>query len=237
MEKPRYGPFILLRLFASCLFHGLKFLLRIKHTSPPRPPLADKGFKFKHYTNDDQKLATLLKEAKNGTVIFASIDVHAWDLDTKKLTDIGVSTWQPDAYGRSDIKSYHWQIRENKSLKNEQTPNYPEIFTFGKTEIVGESHIAAVLDGVFEPLIDQFSRVVVVGHGINTTLTLLKNSWECPGSVIFLDTQKIWQLQHSQSIQVGLEEVLETTPQVRYNKLLLDNAGNDARFTLHLLHA
>lgn len=187
---------------------------------------------------DDQKrLTSLLRGCKEETTVFVSVDVHIWDLDHSRITDIGISIWHPGATDYSDILSFHWRIRDNLLLKNQSVPNEPDIFTSNISRVISEGQIKACLDNIFDPLVGQFKRVIIVGHDVCYVTRLLDGYWNPPGAATFLDTQKIWQLQHRLSDNITLEEALDTTEGVRYSKSLLNNAGNDARITLYLLQA
>ncbi|KAI2608062.1 uncharacterized protein GGS25DRAFT_488757 [Hypoxylon fragiforme] len=188
------------------------------------------------YPDDGQRLAKLWQEPTRRTIYVISIDVHAWDLDQSKITDIGLSIWYPNTHHEFDIRCFHWRIKENMSLLNRHAPNEPDTFTFGGTEFISETDIAAN----FEHLFSTFAvsqNVVIVGHRINLTMRLLKNHWKPPNTMTLLDTQNIWQLQHQRLDQVTLEKALKTTLGVVYQDHLLHNAGNDAQFVLLLLQA
>ncbi|KAI1646701.1 uncharacterized protein F4817DRAFT_316417 [Daldinia loculata] len=188
------------------------------------------------YVDDNEKLASLLRESNKHVTVFISIDVHAWELDRTKITDIGMSAWYSGGNDDNVVLSRHWQIEENKLLKDRYMLNDPDIFTFGKTELISESQIAQKIDYIFESLGAGCQRTVIVGHGIRSTLDLLEKFWEPPGSeVIILDTQIIWQLQNHQSNKVTLETALISASDLSYNVHFLHNTGNNARFILNLL--
>ncbi|KAI1103474.1 hypothetical protein F4804DRAFT_228691 [Jackrogersella minutella] len=191
---------------------------------------------LKQDPDDSRILASLWDESKKRVTAFVSIDVNTWAQHRNTITDIGVSIWYPDYSGNSDINSYCWQIKDNDGLENRHMENQPDIFTFGRTDIVSEAQVAGIFDDLF-----KFSmagaQVVIVGHGVRFTLGLLERYWKPPSSAIILDTQKIWQIQYQQSYQVSLEEALDMAAITTYDKNLLNNAGNDARYTLYLLQA
>ncbi|KAI1764601.1 hypothetical protein GGR53DRAFT_305390 [Hypoxylon sp. FL1150] len=216
-------------------FSKIKLLLNVWHTHTWLP--YGSHLRLRQYEDDRDKLATLLTKAKTQSIMLISVDVHAWDIDQSKITDIGISTRLLGSIGELRVRSYHWQIKENISLRNKHVLNNSSIFTFGSTKIIPETQISTILNGIIEPLETRFQNIAIVGHDICFLMGLLKNHWEPPGSVILLDTQKIWQQQHARLDQVTFEEALRTTSNVEYDRKLLDNAGNDARFTLHLLQA
>ncbi|KAI0376715.1 hypothetical protein F5Y04DRAFT_285657 [Hypomontagnella monticulosa] len=126
------------------------------------------------------------------------------------------------------------------SLINTQTTNEPDTFTFGASVVIGEAQLATCLNEFFQLWTAGNDRLVIVGHGMESTIGLLKDYWKPPASAILLDTQKIWQIQNAQQTSVTLEKALgEKGPapglDSRYNHYLLNNAGNDARFILDLL--
>ncbi|KAI0849024.1 hypothetical protein F5Y00DRAFT_269686 [Daldinia vernicosa] len=187
------------------------------------------------YAKDEEILADILQEFQMQTTGFVSINAHAWDQDYSKITDIGVCTWREYSFKHVTKSSYHWRIRENMSLKNIYVPNEPDIFAFGSTKIINEFHIAQVIDSVLEPFIAEFPKVIVVGYDIKSTMHLLHTKWKPPESIVFLDTQKLWQIRNHHSDRVDLERALETTPAANYERRLLHNAGNNARYILELI--
>ncbi|OTB00170.1 hypothetical protein M426DRAFT_268194 [Hypoxylon sp. CI-4A] len=195
------------------------------------------GQKHHEGVNDSEILSNLWRESKNQVITYASIDVHAWDLDQSKITDIGVSTWDSNTIEQSDIVSYHWQIKDNTALKNKCIPNNPDIFTFEGTKLIDNNQVAPILDDIFEHLVAEGQKLAIVGHGIQQTIDVLKHHWQPPDSAILLDTQRIWKIQQQQSQQVTLEEALSTTSGLVYDEHLLHNVGNKARYTLNLLQA
>ncbi|OTA68094.1 hypothetical protein K449DRAFT_430210 [Hypoxylon sp. EC38] len=188
---------------------------------------------IEHDVYNNRYVTSLQQELLNGKVVFVSLDVHAWDIDQDKITDIGVSIWHPRTPDGLNMLSYHWQIKDNMFLKNRYVPNEPYIFTFGNTEVVSQNQIAAILNDVFE-YSSRLGRMIIVGHDIHSTVRLLAGHWK-PESVTFLDTEKIFQIQHRCPEKVPLKTALNTTSRVRYIESLLNNAGNDARFIIYLL--
>ncbi|KAI1133955.1 hypothetical protein F5Y05DRAFT_406882 [Hypoxylon sp. FL0543] len=189
---------------------------------------------FDQYVDDNRRLESISQESCERSVVFISIVVCAWDVDRTKLTDIGVSFWNPNDID-CNMYSRHWRIKENVSLENRGVPNEPDTFTFGGTNLICETEIGLLLDEFILSLNTQFEKVVVVGYATQSTLDLLREHWKPSGSVTILDTQKIWQVQHGQPGEVTLEEALATTPGLVFDKYLLRNAGNDSCFILRLL--
>ncbi|KAI2629334.1 hypothetical protein GGS26DRAFT_598997 [Hypomontagnella submonticulosa] len=185
--------------------------------------------------DDNKKLARIWRESREG-VVFASIVVHAWDLDHRKITDIGISIWWPRTSSELDMSCHHWQIEENKVLQNTKVPNEPDTFAFGATRVISEAEIAACLDDLFGSLV-TLNRIILVGHDVHSILKLLRKYWKPPRPTTFLDTQKIWQVQNQKAESTTLAKALDMTSAIGYNTYLLNNAGNDARLTLHLLQA
>ncbi|KAI1802646.1 hypothetical protein F4811DRAFT_387480 [Daldinia bambusicola] len=187
--------------------------------------------------DDNKKLANIWVEVKKQPFIFASIHVNAWDRDSTKITDIGVSIWSTDTFDESDIQSHYWRVKENMFLENERGLNDPNIFTFGRTKLIHQADIKSILHGVFESPMLGGQQFVIVGHEVEFALNLIEDYWVPPRSAVVLDTQKIWQLQNHNPDPIGLKEALDTTPGTIYDRQLLCNTGNNARFTLRLLQA
>ncbi|KAI0110595.1 hypothetical protein F4776DRAFT_642458 [Hypoxylon sp. NC0597] len=231
-----YYSFLALAMWLiACLLDAATFLLSVGITwfrlAWDNWPLS----MFSHIA-DDQILARTWRESKDQATVFVSIDVHAWDIDQSKITDIGMALWHPIASGESDIHCFYWRIKENLSLQYRHMVNESDIFNFGSTGLLNENQVGTIFEDMFSSLA-RFQRVVLVGHDIRSTLELLNKYWKPPETTTILDTQRVWQIQHRSSQQVALGEALETTSDVLYHNHLLNNAGNDARFTLCLLQA
>ncbi|KAI1660637.1 hypothetical protein F4813DRAFT_299906 [Daldinia decipiens] len=189
------------------------------------------------YADDSDRLGSILRESKKYATVFISIEAKVWNQDHNKITDIGLSTWYTGSFDPGRY-SHYWQVKDNLSLRNECTANEPDTFMFGSTGLVEEgADIALILDAMFKSLISQPQRVAIVGHDVHSTIGLLKTYWEPPGSIMILDTQRIWQVQYGRVDKVTLEDALDMTLGAVYNKCWLHNAGNDARFILNLLEA
>ncbi|KAI1391718.1 uncharacterized protein F4822DRAFT_193702 [Hypoxylon trugodes] len=232
-----YGSVVLLILAIIAYNFKTSLLAYIQNTPVQNLENRRTGLALKECVNDNDSLAKLWRESNGTAVIFASIDVHTWDVDQRRITDIRVSTWCPSTNHESDIDSYHWQIEDNMALKNRNTVNNPNIFAFRATEVIRQTQISPTMDSVFKPLTTRFTKTIIVGHNIYRTVALLENHWKPPAAAEFLDTQRIWQFQHRRLDAVTLEKALQTSPEASYDKALFNNAGNDAQFILRLLQA
>ncbi|KAK6954854.1 hypothetical protein Daesc_004826 [Daldinia eschscholtzii] len=191
-------------------------------------------------TDEDKVLARVWRESGKKTTVFTSLDIRARDHDRNRITDIGLSTWYLDSGADSidnSMDCYHWKIKGRIPLDHTSSLNHLDTFNFGTTEVISESLITRKLDSIFESLTTQFQRTVLIGHDIEPKLNLLRQYWKPPGHTITLDTQKIWQLQRGPPKDIALEAALDAMWGLKYDKHLLWNAGNGARFTMCLLQA
>lgn len=95
--------------------------------------------------------------------IIISIDVEAFEMDHKIITEIGLSTLDtldlvdlaPDEQGKQWIKkirSRHFRIKGRETLRNAQFVNgNPEMFQFGISEFVTINEAADAVNSCFEP--------------------------------------------------------------------------------------
>ncbi|KAI0005783.1 hypothetical protein F4779DRAFT_33018 [Xylariaceae sp. FL0662B] len=188
------------------------------------------------FADENTQFMELWNSPNRSGIVFAALDVHVWDRDHSKVTEIGLSTWCPDD-DYNQIYCSHCKVEDHSNLVNRFVANDPDIFIFGNTRVVDASSIGPTLDEEFRAMARHFHRIILIGYGINSTIRLLRDHWAVPNTVLILDIQKLWQFQHRKLHQVTLEDALKTTPGVTYKKHLLNNAGNDTRYMLHLLQA
>ncbi|KAI1078646.1 hypothetical protein F5B20DRAFT_582002 [Whalleya microplaca] len=217
------------------IFNKMKLLPDVWNLSPKASGNSPTTAGIEQFAQENAQLAAFWKDSSNPSMIFAALDVHAWDGNREKIMEIGLSTWTPVKAHKTQC--FHWKIEGNVELQNRYLAHDADIFLFGASEVIAEPDIEPILSSVFESLAMRFKHVVIVGHGIDSTLELLKRYWNAPMSMTVLDTQKIWQFQHQELNQVSFEKALRTTPGANYNKYVLQNAGNDARYTINLLRA
>ncbi|KAI3318790.1 hypothetical protein HD806DRAFT_302783 [Xylariaceae sp. AK1471] len=198
-----------------------------------RPWKAPKRAKtIDRFRPDNDQLKALLRSRDLDSFVFVVISVLPRK-DKNCLGEIGLSIWYPgQEYDQQN--SLHWVIKEERLLGERDSHDWP-IFYFGDTEYIKISEIGALLQDEISSLQHSASHVVIVGHGIERVLNWLQDFWYIPNGVKIIDTQKVWQFQHQKMGDVPLIAALETIPAQFYDKQLLGNAGNEARFTLELL--
>ncbi|KAI0891259.1 hypothetical protein F4806DRAFT_483593 [Annulohypoxylon nitens] len=125
------------------------------------------------YADDHQRLLKFLRESKEQATPFISVDVCALDLDSEKVTDIGVSTWCPHIMEGFNINSFYWRIKDNIPLEDRQLLNKSDIFNFGNTELIESANIAENIDDIVDALQNEFPSTVIVGHDFRSTSSML----------------------------------------------------------------
>ncbi|KAI0158013.1 hypothetical protein GGR52DRAFT_183223 [Hypoxylon sp. FL1284] len=209
-------PYALLSHIISYSLGQIKIIFGSYEKQPPEIVLPNQ--RFQRCLDEHQKLVSLWRESQLEPTVFISINVHYGGLECSEITDINISIWQFQSQisDESETDSYHWRIAETLSLSNHHLPADPEMFTFGTTEVIQEAEIALRFDDIFQPLMDQFSKVVIVGYGIPAVIRFFVKYWRPPESATLLDTQMIWQIQHRILGPIGLEEALNETSDTRF---------------------
>ncbi|KAI1480321.1 hypothetical protein F4774DRAFT_379290 [Daldinia eschscholtzii] len=187
--------------------------------------------------DDNTRLTESLTGSQNLPALFVTISVNTGEANSTKIKDIGISVWHTNIVEESEIESYHWRIIENMEDEHVHTISDIETFAFGDSEDIHAAEISDRLNTVLGSSVAEFSNTTIIGYDTQSMKELLRDHWRLPASVEMLDTERIWQIQHRRSDRVPLEIALDTTPGVVYEKGLLHNAGNEARFTLLLLQA
>ncbi|OAA58538.1 ku family DNA-binding protein [Niveomyces insectorum RCEF 264] len=182
-------------------------------------------------------------------VIFVSMDLESYEYNHGAITEIGFGILDTrDVQGvppgdlckswHALIRGRHIRIREHVSMVNRVfVHGYENNFNFGTTEFVSLKDVVSVITAVLQPTLPtgELRKVVLVGHDINSDISLVKNVGFDVHNKEFLeilDTQDLhqhFQMRQQQSSLRGLLNDLE----IEHN--FLHNGGNDAVYTLQAM--
>ena len=186
--------------------------------------------------NNRKKLEEAMNAVYSRKNTLISIDVEAWERDSKCVTEIGIAVYDPKKQTRAllpAVTSIHILLRDNISRKNGRfVPDHSENFNGEYSYILSEAEAVKLVKNLVNYYMhDHELDCYLVGHDIRGDLNWLEGL----GVVIskdtkILDTQKIYAASHGKrggSLKNALR--MACIPHA-----FLHNAGNDAYYTILL---
>lgn len=170
--------------------------------------------------------------------ILFCIDVEAWEVNTKVVTELGIAIFDPRKQGNAlmpNITLIHIIIKENVRRKNgrfvpEHSRNYNGKTTYILSEIEAVKFIQSLIQYYFID-IKHKRQCYLVGHDVRGDIQwMLKLGIHFPADTSSLDTQKIYAASHGMN-GASLKNALRSAD---IPHAFLHNAGNDAYYTLVL---
>lgn len=183
-------------------------------------------------------LKQLVLEANNQTNALISIDMEAHEFSKDKVTEIGISIYDPAKDALSTfptIKNIHILPEEVIRLRNGAfVADNKDKFLGGSSIIMPTSKAADLIQCILNYYFYDRPGMsaCIVGHNVAGDLTWLKGlGVTIPHNATVLDTQKIYNITHGDRLS-SLGGILR-----RFDipHAYLHNAGNDAYYTLMLL--
>lgn len=160
-----------------------------------------------------------------------AVDVEAWEKNLKKVTEIGISVYDPRLQSDSPfplIKTFHLIVKENLQFNNgKYVPDNKKKFMGGTSRVLSFKESKEFVQLIVEQYINV-SGGALVGHQIDGDIKWLKSiGVSLSDALECVDTLKI----HSFSRATGgtLRGILRTVGIPHAN---LHNAANDAYYTL-----
>ncbi|KAH3676293.1 hypothetical protein WICMUC_002089 [Wickerhamomyces mucosus] len=170
---------------------------------------------------------------------FISIDIEAFELENSKITEIGVSIYDPLKEATSMFPNFiniHILVKDYLHLRNGRfVEDNKDKFLCGSSVILTKDEslkfIQAIIDHYCIRRYEKFGmNGILVGHNVPGDIKWLKQlGIHFPRNVKTLDTQIIFNLTNK-SLSLGKILRMLNVPHS-----FLHNAGNDAYFTLSLL--
>lgn len=196
------------------------------------------------HLHNDASFIGLTECLRMGTSLmdtFISIDIEAFEFSQQKITEIGISIYDPLKEALSFVPNFtniHILIKEHLHLRNgKYVVDNKDRYLCGNSIILTKNEALKFIQSLLDHyLISRYEthgmNSILVGHDIKGDIKWLKQlGLHLPANVKSLDTQIISRLSNG-SNQLGLGKILN-----RYGipHSYLHNAGNDAYFTLLLL--
>lgn len=174
---------------------------------------------------------------KRENILFC-IDVEAWEVNPKIVTEIGISIYDPRGQTFNlvpYIVQIHIIIKENQHLKNGRyVPEHSKNFNGGTTYIMGQQEAVDFTQDLIQYYFFQPKtniRTCLVGHDLKGDISWFKNlGIKFPTQTNILDTQAIFSASHG-SKGNSLKNALRAS---NLPYAFLHNAGNDSYYTLLL---
>lgn len=206
-------------------------------------------------------LSNCIKLLNSGRCIQFSIDIEAFEFDTKVITEIGISIYDPreNLFTTTPFtRNYHLIVSEVLHLRNSKyVCDYKDCFLLGESLVMSLknciSFVQALINFYMKPKTEEektWSRAFV-GHNIKGDIKWLRDigidftgMGEMDGvipeiveqarpneSVYLLDTEKLYGATYGRKGS-NLGKILQL---LEVPHAFLHNAGNDAHYTLTLL--
>lgn len=186
--------------------------------------------------NNKKKLEEAMNAVYSRRNTLISIDVEAWERDSKCVTEIGIAIYDPKRQTQAllpSITSIHILLRDHMGRKNGRfVPDHSENFNGEYSYILSEAEAVKLVKNLVNYYMHDYELdCYLVGHDIKGDLNWLEGL----GVVLskdtkVLDTQKIYAASHGKrggSLKNALR--MACIPHA-----FLHNAGNDAYYTILL---
>lgn len=173
-----------------------------------------------------------IKEINKGKSILISIDNEFFEKSVSKVTEIGISIYNPNYQQNSlfpHIINIHFIIKEFINLRNGSfVPDSKMNNITGQSIIISIKDIPNALKSIFDKLPqDSF----IVGHNISGDLTSFKYlNYKIPNNFKIIDTTKLWyNFINSKNVKSSLSFILNI---LNIPHSFLHNGVNDSYYTL-----
>lgn len=170
--------------------------------------------------------------------ILFCIDVEAWEVNTKIVTELGIAIFDPRKQANAlmpNITLIHIIIRENMKRKNgrfvpEHSHNYNGKTTYILSQVEAVKFVQSLIQYYFIDLLHK-RQCYLVGHDVRGDIEWMRKlGIHFPKDTSSLDTQKIYAASHGMN-GASLKNALRSAD---IPHAFLHNAGNDAYYTLVL---
>lgn len=171
--------------------------------------------------------------------VLISLDIEAFEFDTNKITEIGISIYDPSKEAHSIVPQFttiHILPRENLHLRNGRfVPDHKHEFLCGRSLVLSMKECTKFLESLFHHYTVTRKQAgmgsVIVGHDVRGDLRWLRSmNVNIPDDVPVADTQMLYKCTTGQ--QASLTKLL-TVFKIPHS--CMHNGANDAYFTLLLL--
>jgi hypothetical protein len=158
------------------------------------------------------------------------LDIEWYDRDSghnQRMLEAGFSLLAPVT--SSNVKRLHFIIEENYNLRNTKVADNKDNFLFGESVRVSTATAGNFIKAHVQGLQRTFSRVILVGHTIESDIAFLISIGVDLSSLERIDIAKVRMAQQSNPQPTGLENL---AIELRLSPRFLHNGGNDSWFTM-----
>jgi hypothetical protein len=186
-------------------------------------------------SNADKQLAILRQLAQTrgvigGSTTLVSINVEAWECDTRETIEIGVvEVTIANAWAENSINANYYIVEEALHLRNgKYVADNRDKFNFGKSRIVRKADCNAVLTSLFANL-GKTSSIYLIGHSVQQDV-----QWLTELGVVFptIKTCDIAQAHYALRGVFAKRKLSSIIDEYSIEYSNLHNSGNDAVYTL-----
>lgn len=187
---------------------------------------------WKNTEEDNKRLIDLWRKPGNSGVVFISLHAFSCKDDGTKISQIGMSAWQPNNF--DFVHSIYGQVEQgtmpNNSLLSQQTTGK---FIWGETEVIPDFDIRPWLQSTFKSLRGPQNTTCLIGYDIRRILQLVQPYWSVPHDVLIFETQAAqgFQIQTSEHL-LSFQKTLRGANGFHLDDSQLENAGNVAQLVL-----
>lgn len=198
---------------------------------------------------------------QESSVIFISVDIEAWERDSRIITELGFATLDtrdilsvpPGERGvnwRNYIRPLHFRIEEHRFYTNgDFVAGCGDRFEFGKSEFISIKDVSRVISDCFrypfsgsgkeDVTSEELQRkIVLVGHDIKSDIKFLKSIdfdvYDLQNLHEIVDSALMFRVLKREMNTRSLGSILADVGIIGWN---LHNAGNDAVYTLQAVIA
>lgn len=199
--------------------------------------LAESSSRTKLSSKVTRKLVeTAMKKVFLRKSVLFCVDVEAWERETRLITEIGVSIYDPrgQEYALSPyIQNHHILIQETLAKRNGKfVPEHSANFNGGLSYVLCKEEAIDLMQTLIRKYFgDDLIQCLLVGHDVRGDIKwLTQMGIEMPPKMDVLDTQTLYSHTHGKkgnSLKNALRDVGQPYA-------FLHNAGNDAYYTVLL---
>ncbi|KAK9450075.1 uncharacterized protein V1518DRAFT_188663 [Limtongia smithiae] len=181
----------------------------------------------------EKMLNNIRKWIKERSHVFFCVDVEAYELDKRCVTEVGVAILDLKVDNTTEARpsTRHFRIEKYLHLRNTRYMNdASEKFDFGRSEIVSLDDCAAEVMLLYRSC---GRDIAFVGHDCINDIRYLKTiGVDLPSDIPCADTLELWKLKFGENSPAALGTILNELDITAWN---LHNAGNDAYYTVRAL--
>lgn len=186
---------------------------------------------WKNTEEHNKRLIDLWKKPGSAGVAFISLHVLARKDDETKISQIGMSAWQPNNF--DFIDSVYCQVEQGTIHNDSSSQQTAGKFIWGETEVIPDADIYPWLQCTFKAMRGPQNVACLIGCDTRRILQLVQPYWSVPSDVLIFETQAAqgFQIQTSNNL-LSFQQTLQSANGYPLDESQLNNAGNIAQLVL-----